>query len=139
MNNKTYKKKNTYIINPYNINNYDSMHNITIPVVKINGKPVTDTTMQFPKTGIMNLLNGHEHLKTVMGEELSCTIVEYLDKNTSEPILLLFPTNDIMGIFKSEEILSKLNHASRQDLKYQMSRREKYLNLLRHKTHEQQK
>lgn len=139
MNNKTYKKKNTYIINPYNIKTYDSKHNIAIPVQKINGKPVTDTTMQFPTPGIMNLLNGHEHLKTVMGEELSCTIVEYLDKNTSEPILLLFPTNDIMGIFKSEEILSKLNHASRQDLKYQMSRREKYLNMLQHKTHEQQK
>ena len=72
-----------------------------------------------------------DKLEPVMGTRLASTIVEYLDKETNEPVAMLFPTNEIMyREDASHDFTSRLNHATRQDLKRQMSVREKYLKKL---------
>ena len=105
-------------------------------VVELNGKKVNQDTgwksgTEFPNPGASDMVVAFKQLQPIMGEKLASTIVEYLDKETNEPVAMLFPTNDIMYREDAGKNFTKrLNHATRQDLKRQMSVREKYLKKL---------
>lgn len=82
------------------------------------------TSTYFPNPSAHNMAMAYDSLKPVMGEKLSCTIIEYLDKSTNAPVAYLFPTNEIEA---RPGFMSRLNHASRQDLRRQMAIRQKLL------------
>lgn len=108
-------------------------------VVELNGKKVNQDTgwksgTEFPNPGASDMVVAFKQLQPIMGEKLASTIVEYLDKETNEPVAMLFPTNDIMYREDAgKNFTNRLNHATRQDLKRQMSVREKYLKKLAEK------
>lgn len=137
----TKKKKNTYIIRNKvmsDLNLFSLCRFTPLPVIEINGQKQENSTgwmssTQFPNPAAHNLIIAFEQLKPVMGERLASTIVEYLDKDSLEPVALLFPTNEIMFRGKHDEFMKRLNHASRQDLKRQQKIRENYLQLVRNK------
>ena len=59
-----------------------------------------------------------------MGEKMASTIVEYLDKETGRPVLMLVPTTCHIFDGYENNYMERLNHASRRDLEYQMRKRE---------------
>ena len=62
-----------------------------------------------------------------MGEKIATQIIEYLDKRTGQPVLQVFP--ELIQIFDGyeENYMSRLNHASRRDLKKQIALRERLI------------
>lgn len=104
-----------------------------MPVVIVNGEQIQNTSgyissQRFPNPGANNMTIHFKDLEPIMGERLASTIVEYLDKTTKEPIICLYPTNDIA--FKGtsfEAAVERLNHATRRDLKRQIEKREPYV------------
>lgn len=102
-----------------------------MPVVKINGQVQNSNgfirCIKFPNPATTRMIIEIERLKTIMGEKLACTIVEYLDKDTMQPVAYLFPTNEIMYQGKEDEFMQRLNHASRRDFIRQKEIRDKYL------------
>lgn len=142
----TKKKKNTYIINHRGlINAYLFSDNKTTPlaIIEINGEKISHSNgwrncFQFPNPAAYNMIKQFDKLKPVMGERLACTIIEYLDKETEDPVALLFPTNEIMYCEDAgSNYLNRLNHATRQDLDKQMRIREKHLQMLKSKNQKQ--
>lgn len=135
----TKKKKNTYVIK------YSVLADLTLfsdcpttplPVVSLNGKSVNNgggwnSCTEFPNPAATDMIRKFDVLKPIMGEKLACTVVEYLDKSTDEPVAILFPTNVLM--YREDfgtGFMRHLNHATRQDLKRQMSIRERLLSKL---------
>lgn len=134
----TKKKKNTYVIKQPVLDGYSAFElcqSTPLAVVTINGKPVDNksgwlTSLDFPNPAAANMVKSFEKLKPIMGERLASTIIEYLDKETGEPVAMLFPTNEIMCKTGKEELKKYLNHKTRQDLRRQTQIREKFLNKL---------
>ncbi len=125
-----------------------------ISVITLNGAPqqkegdwMRGTT--FPNPGATQMVYAFDKLKPVMSEKLRSTIVEYLDKATGEPVLTLFPQNHMhfhklnkFAVAHIENVdegkclfmsnlneadlseVSRLNHASRQDLFAQVEMRQ---------------
>ncbi len=136
----TKKLKNTYVIT------FETMMDETMwqlcPNTKLAVKTIDGENVQsdkawkeltdFPNPGAYNMVCAYKNLSKVMGEELASTIVVYGDKTDLESAcIMLFPTNEIMFCGKDiESAKARLNHASRRDLKYQMAKRQKYLDML---------
>ena len=126
------KKKNTYIVQFSTFANsqlFDLCPCTPLTVVNKNGQRIANSgsffaSTDFPNPAAHNMTLAYEHLRPVMGERLACTIVEYLDKYTNTPVAYLFPTNEIDA---RPDFMSRLNHASRQDLRRQMAIRQKLL------------
>lgn len=154
----THKKKNTYVVELDNIMLdlplFGSCKNTPIAVITLNGEeyqPKTDflKCSQFPNPGASEMFYAHKALKPFMGEKLSSTIVEYLDKNSGKPVLTLYPQNQIFfhnfdktaavhiegkclylaDVTEKEvkEICYSLNHATRRDLFHQVEKRQKFI------------
>lgn len=133
----TKKRKNTYVVK-YSILAKSMLFSgcdaTPMYVVKINGKDTVDDggwqeVTRFPNPAATEMVRNYDILKPVMGEKLSSTIVEYLDKKTGEPVAMLFPTNALLYRTElgEENFMQHLNHATRQDLKRQIGIRDKFL------------
>lgn len=139
----TKKLKNTYVIT------FDTMmdesvwqlcRNTKLAVKTMDGENVQSDNgwkelTDFPNPCAYNMVCAYKALSKVMGEKLASTIVVYGDKTDRETArIMLFPTNEIMFYGKdSKSAKAQLNHASRRDLKYQMAKRQKYLDMLNQK------
>jgi len=107
-------------------------------VSKKNGVPqqtgeAWTTATRFPNPSAQYMVNEYKQLQPIMGE-LAATIIEYLDKNTDAPVLQLFPTSVYVFDGYETDYMSHLNHASRQDLKYQIEKRRKMLEIQNQKS-----
>lgn len=133
----TKKLKNTYVIT------FDTMMDERVwqlcpmsklAVVKIDGETVTDkggfrSLTDFPNPFAYRMVCAYKDLAPLMGKELAGTIVVYGDKtNRENACVMLFPTNEIAVYGK--DAMSRLNHASRRDLKHQIAKRQKYIDML---------
>lgn len=132
----TKKRKNTYVVKLKDVmadlNAFELCEKTPLAVVTLNGKPVQNagTWMQcnqFPNPGAAHMISAFPELHPIMGEKMASTIIEYLDKDTSEPVAMLFPTNEIMCRDDLPDFTQRMNHASRQDLYRQMKIRDRIL------------
>ena len=155
----THKKKNTYIVQLTDMlvdfDAFSRCQNTIMHVATLNGKAMQPEggwlrCAEFPNPCATIMTENFRKYKPIMGEKLASTIVEYLDKETGEPVLSLFPQNQvhfhktgINGFVKitqeqdniclwlprgTEQEPMRLNHASRQDLFQQvMLRQDKLL------------
>lgn len=116
----TKKRKNTYIVKPTFLHRFkiiDKFTNCPVPVVSINGTPVKNAFASI-------LLSGRAARQIAESESITrtYTITEYLDKQTLKPVLTLLPNKNILG---PSDGISRLNHATRRDLHYQMHTKQK--------------
>ncbi|MDW3024791.1 MAG: hypothetical protein R8N50_03865 [Alphaproteobacteria bacterium] len=129
------KKKNTYTVT-FNALCQMELFNLCaetpLPVISINGTPMNTNsgwmeTKKFPNPCASDMTRNNKFLSEIMGQKISCQIIEYLDKETSQPVLQLYPK--ALYVFDGYEgnYESHLNHASRQDLKKQIALREKLI------------
>lgn len=63
-----------------------------------------------------------------MGERMSATIIEYLDKDNGKPVIQLYPESSYVFEEYKHDYMSHLNHASRRDLLRQLALRDKKIN-----------
>ncbi|MBQ8294478.1 MAG: hypothetical protein IJX89_03775 [Alphaproteobacteria bacterium] len=129
------KKKNTYIVT-FNVmaqlDLFDMCQSTPLPIICINGQELPKTgfiqSRQFPNPCASDMAKKHSVLAEVMGDKISTTIIEYLDKETGKPVVQVYP--EMMHIFDGYEAdyMQHLNHASRQDLKKQIALRERLIN-----------
>lgn len=130
------KKKNTYTVT-FNVlcqlNLFSACRNTPLPIITLNGKKQNSGTgwlssKEFPNPCASDMAQKHQVLSEIMGPKLSCQIIEYLDKETGKPVVQIYPES--MYIFDEYvgNYMSRLNHASRQDLQHQISLREKLIN-----------
>lgn len=75
----------------------------------------------------VNMIQDYDLLEPVMGI-IAATAVEYLDKDTGKPVVILFPasTHFCHG-YDATTYNKHLNHTSRHDLAYQMRIREQMI------------
>lgn len=133
----TKKLKNTYVIT------FDTMADEKVwqlcpmsklVVAKLDGENVAKKsswveTTDFPNPFAYRMACAYDALSKVMGKELAGTIIVYGNKNDrEEACVMLFPTNEVAVFGKNG--LQNLNHASRRDLKYQMEKRQKFIDML---------
>lgn len=131
----TKKKKNTYVIKQPVLGGdsaFELCQSTPLVVVEINGKPVENksgwlTSLDFPNPAAVNMVKSFEKLKPIMGEKMASTIIEYLDKETGEPVAMLFPTNEVMTRGDLADFLKCLNHKTRQDFFRQIKIRDNLL------------
>ena len=130
---KTKKKKNTIIVEMSSFNNpaYFSLCKRTpLRAIKINGdelkQPNTGwvNTMLFPNPCAAEMKTISEQLSKV-DSVVANTIIEYLDKDTGELVITLFPHGGVTEDKYDEDYEQHLNHATRQDLKRQIELRRK--------------
>jgi hypothetical protein len=68
-----------------------------------------------------------------MGEKIASTIIEYLDKETNEPVVQLYPSS--YYVFNDDEnFLNRLNHASKRNFQRELEKRLKIVNASVQKT-----
>lgn len=133
---KTKKRKNTYVVKINSTNELFALASETpLPIITLNGRPVTDNSgwikcESFPNPAAHNMVASFPKLEPIMGEKLASTIIEYLDKDSNAPVAMLFPTNELIYRADLKNFLSRMNAASRQDLKRQMQIRERILQQL---------
>ncbi len=131
------KNKNTYTVRFSGSARYFGESDATpLQIVSINGQNVENSdawarAIPFPNPATHNMVTSFAQLKTTMGEKLASTIIEYLDKDTFEPAILLFPTGEIVYDWRRPDFIYRLNHASRRDLQWQRNIRKQYMNKLR--------
>lgn len=126
------KKKNTYVIMFNVIPNDDLLalsKSTKLPVIEINGvkqdpKQGWITCLPFPNPCATEMINSHDILREVMGEKISATIIEYLDKETKRPVIQVYPEGWYVFDDYETDYMTHLNHASRRDLKKQLKLRE---------------
>lgn len=130
------KKKNTYVIT-YNVmadaTLFNLCKNTPLPIVEINGKKQDQTSgfiscKQFPNPCANDMVRSHDILREIMGERISATIIEYLDKDTGKPVVQVYPGGWYVFDNYEKDYLSHLNHASRNDLKHQLKIRDNMIN-----------
>ena len=134
-NHKSKKKKNTYQIQ---FSPLAPMHmfclcdKTPLAVVILNGQQVQPNTgwlscTEFPNPGASDMAKKHSVLTEIMGYKMATQIIEYLDKETGKPVVQLYP--EMMYVFNGYEdnYMSRLNHASRRDLKKQIALRERLI------------
>ncbi len=140
---ETKKKKNTYVVKFSafaNLDLFEHCEYTPLTVVNVNGRPVKNMAgwikaTPFPNPCAHNMVSAYPKLKPIMGEKMACTIIEYLDKDTYEPVAMLFPTNEIICRTDLVDFMTRLNHATRRDLNRQIQIRDRIIN----KYQEQQK
>lgn len=118
------KNKNTYTISmsslmPYSL--FGMCKNTPLAIVVKNGVQVQQKdgwmkATEFPNPLACEMGGKHEMFNKILGERISCQIVEYLDKETKEPVLLLFPHGIYVYDKFEDNYMERLNHASRRDL-----------------------
>lgn len=127
------KKKNTYTIafSPF----YDESLFCLCPttplgVKTLNGVEQSSSTgwiscTRFPNPEAIEFAKGQPQFKEILGEKIATTIIEYLDKETGEPVVQLYP--NIIYIFDKYEnnYMERLNHATRRDLLKQIELRKR--------------
>ena len=157
----THKKKNTYVVAANGLlarlDVFAMCKNTPLPVVSINGVIQQEnggwvSSKDFPNPAASQMRQVYKVLQPYMGTEKASTVVEYLDKNTGEPVVTLFPHNMLIlnKINKCSYVhiecnddqkcmclpnlteqdgaeFNKLNHASRQDLFSQIEMRQKFI------------
>lgn len=130
------KKKNTYVIT------YDVMADATLfglcketplPVIEINGKKQETRSgfiscLHFPNPCANDMVCSHNILREIMGDRISATIIEYLDKDTGKPVVQVYPEGWYVFDNYEKDYMSHLNHASRRDLKHQLKIRDNMIN-----------
>ena len=130
---KTKKKKNTIIVEMSSFNNpaYFSLCKRTpLRAIKVNGEELKqpDTgwvnTMLFPNPCAAEMKTISEQLSKV-DSVVANTIIEYLDKDTGQLVITLFPHGGVTEDKYDEDYEKHLNHATRQDLKRQIELRRK--------------
>ena len=129
------KKKNTYEIAlsgiMCDISCFRLCPNTPLAIVTLNGKKMQESTgflscTQFPNPFASEMQAVFTKLSP-LDKKTASTIIEYLDKATDEPVLLLFPHGMHIKDGYKENYLQHLNHASRRDLVRQIAMREKLL------------
>lgn len=130
------KKKNTYTI-MFNVMSEHEMLDLCksakLPVIEINGvkqeaKTGWITCLPFPNPCATEMVTGHEILREVMGDKISATIIEYLDKYTGKPVVQVYPEGWYVFDKYEADYMLHLNHASRRDLNKQLRLREQKIN-----------
>ena len=131
------KKKNTYIIT-FNVmadNTLFALSTATpLPVVEINGVKQDTTScgyikgLKFPNPCANDMVRSHDILREIMGERISATIIEYLDKDTGKPVIQVYPEGWYVFDNYGPDYMTHLNHASRHDLKHQLKIRDNMIN-----------
>lgn len=123
------KKKNTYQIKFSTFaqdNLFSLCKNTPLAVVVLNGKQVQNTDgwmtgTEFPNPCANEMQSQQSMLREILGEEIATQIIEYLDKETGEPVLQLYPSR--IHFFR-RDYAERLNHATRRDLARQIAVRE---------------
>ena len=79
----------------------------------------------FPNPYACEMAAHYPHIREIFGEKVSTTIIEYLDKETGQPVAQIYP--HLLHVFDGFEdnFMERLNHASRRDLEYQVALRKK--------------
>lgn len=130
------KKKNTYVIT-YNVMADAKLFGMCpatpLPIVEINGKKQDQTSgfiscKQFPNPCANDMVRSHDILREIMGERISATIIEYLDKDTGKPVVQVYPEGWYVFDNYGPDYMTHLNHASRRDLKHQLKIRDNMIN-----------
>ena len=131
------KKKNTYIIT-YNVMADATLFNLCkdtpLPVIEINGVKQDTTSggftngIKFPNPCANDMVRSHDILREIMGERISATIIEYLDKDTGKPVVQVYPEGWYVFDNYGPDYMTRLNHASRRDLKHQLKIRDNMIN-----------
>lgn len=125
------KKKNTYVIKYphfYDLSLFSLCKNTPMCIDTLNGKPFHPNDawvqpLQFPNPCAADMVTKKDVLLEVMGNKISKTIIEYLDKDTNAPVCQVYP--EMIHVFDEYDgdFKSHLNHASRRDLEHQINLR----------------
>lgn len=131
------KKKNTYIIT-FNVmadnTLFASSPATPLPVVEVNGVKQDTTSggyikgLKFPNPCASEMVRSHDILHEIMGNRISATIIEYLDKDTGKPVVQVYPEGWYVFDNYGPDYMRHLNHASRRDLKHQLKIRDNMIN-----------
>ncbi|MBQ2017646.1 MAG: hypothetical protein II208_03945 [Alphaproteobacteria bacterium] len=126
------KKKNTYTI-MFNVMSDNELMSLCksskLPVIEINGvkqeaKKGWITCLSFPNPCATEMVTSHDILREVLGDKISATIIEYLDKYTGKPVVQVYPEGWYVFDKYEADYMLHLNHASRRDLNKQLKLRE---------------
>ncbi|MDE6250103.1 MAG: hypothetical protein K2M34_00510 [Alphaproteobacteria bacterium] len=133
----TKKMKNTYIVQLNTMTMpgaFELCPNTPLAVIKINGIETDNakggfmSCTQFPNPGasaIESVWHNAPEWRIIMGSTAT-TIIEYLDKKSGKPALILYPTGHVQSLIANEDankvIGTRLNHASRRDFIYQYNK-----------------
>lgn len=132
----TKKKKNTYVV---------TLNTMTMPgafswcdsaplaVVKVNGVEKQRSAFmectRFPNPGastIEELFQTVPEWRIIVGDKTAQTIIEYLDKESGKPALILYSNGEVKslipGMDENTVVGTRLNHASRRDFIHQYGR-----------------
>lgn len=141
------KKKNTYTIAfsaLYDATLYSMCPNTPLGVVILNGQAIKNNSgwiscTEFPNPCATRMAANQKILTEALGPKLSTQIIEYLDKNTGQPVVQLYP--DSIHIFDGyeENYMSHLNHATCRDLEKQIALRNRLLDEFIAKQNQNQK
>ncbi len=127
-----HKKKNTYIVRLNGMLMDSSLHSMCqttpLPVVLKNGEPQSQDggwikCTQFPNPPAAKMQAQYNILQSYMTDRMACTIIEYLDKYTGEPVAFIFPTGEYIPAKYKDTYMSKMNHATRRDFNRQLKLR----------------
>ncbi len=132
------KKKNTYVVqlNTMTMAGAFGLCSTTpLAVIKLNGVPTDNVNggwmscTEFPNPGasqIEVLYHRAPEWRIILGDKMSTTIIEYLDKETLKPALMVYPNGYVQslvaGMDENTVIGQRLNHASRRDFVRQYQR-----------------
>lgn len=128
------KKKNTYSIKFSHMTDYrmfELCRTTPLVIAKKNGTEMQqsnsgwDAATPFHNPGACTMGMHFKPLKEHIGEKLATTVIEYLDKETNQPVVTLFPTIAHVHDGYENDYEQHLNHASRKDLQYQIMLRRK--------------
>lgn len=120
--------KNTYVIKIKDISKLfinDNEEFIKFLITKENGKHKNHGVMiykEFPKPNASRMISYFAEAKKSMGEEMAQTVISYLDKETHEEVLMLFPDNTIKEIVEKSGL--RLNRASIEDFRKEVIKRQ---------------
>lgn len=124
------KKKNTYQIKFSHLTNYNLFElcrQTPLVVAKKNGATIKqsgwDIATKFPNPGAYEMGALFEPIKSLMGEKIATTIIEYMDKANGNIVATVFPTYVHIHDGYENDFMAHLNHASRKDLAYQIALR----------------
>ncbi|MCM1294611.1 MAG: hypothetical protein NC311_03555 [Muribaculaceae bacterium] len=142
----TKKKKNTYILHLSTMTTagmHEWCDTTPLVVVTINGKPTDNvgrafmTATRFPNPGACQmevLFQRAPEWRIIAGDKMTQTIIEYLDKESGKPALVLYPTGHVSSLVPNMDantvVGTRLNHASRRDFVRQQNRIIEYVQLV---------
>lgn len=123
--------KNTYVVKITPVSEFfEQCDSTKFSIITINGQGIQQSSdftemKDFPNPAANFMARSFNNAKEIIGENLAQTIVEYLDKDTKEPVLILFPTNTVMKKINNAE--KRLNTETMQDFLKERKIRTQYL------------